>query len=83
MSAEQFPTEFYLCHIAATFQTVTNQTEYFKVPFTDVLDLVRKRAVFVKKGCAFVSQVTSFKSYARYIVDVRPPCSFASSLGLV
>jgi len=37
-------------------QTATAQTEYFKVPFTDVLDLVRKRAVYIKKGCAYVSQ---------------------------
>jgi len=41
---------------AASRQTVTTQTEFFKVPFTDVLDLVRKRAVLIKKGCAYVSQ---------------------------
>jgi len=37
-------------------QTVTMDTEFFKVPFTDVLDLVRRRAVYIQNGFAYVSQ---------------------------
>ena len=33
------------------------ETEFFKVPFTDVLDLVKKRAVFIRDGFAYVGQV--------------------------
>ena len=33
-------------------------TEFFKVPFTDVLDLVRRRAVYIQNGFAYVSQVS-------------------------
>ena len=37
---------------------MTTETEFFKVPFTDVVDLVRKRAVYIQKGFAYVSQVS-------------------------
>ena len=35
---------------------MTTDTEFFKVPFTDVLDLVKKRAVYIQKGFAYVGQ---------------------------
>ena len=53
--------------ILTFLQTATAQTEYFKVPFTDVLDLVRKRAVYIKKGCAYVSQVSGADSGTRRV----------------
>jgi len=37
-------------------QSQTTDTSYYKVPFTSVLDLVRRRTVFLKDGYAYVSQ---------------------------
>ena len=58
--------------ILTFLQTATAQTEYFKVPFTDVLDLVRKRAVYIKKGCAYVSQVSGVDSGTRRVECLQP-----------
>jgi len=52
-------------------------TEFYKVPFTDVLDLVAKREVLVEAGSAYVSH-TSILS----IVEGRYRASLSKSLAL-
>ncbi|XP_046857638.1 DNA primase large subunit-like [Xenia sp. Carnegie-2017] len=37
-------------------EKIVEETSFYKVPFTDALDLVRSRKVFLKKGFAYVSQ---------------------------
>lgn len=43
-----------LIHAAAFHSNKVDSSEYYKIPFTDALDLVRQRKVYLQAGFAYI-----------------------------